>query len=572
QGDWQVARKTADWQQVIKLAGDVLANKSKDLQIAAWLTEASLRKDGYGGLRDGLALLRQLVEQFWDGLYPELEDGDAELRAAPLQWVGLRLELPAKQVPLNRAGHTLLQYRESRMIPTEGEAAEDEGKQATRARAAADGKLLPEEFDKSFDGTPKPWYRALAADVESALAELKALDEAGAAKFGDLAPSYARLRGALEEVQQAVRQLLKRKLEQDPDPIVAPPADAGATAPADAMAAAPAVSGAAGGGAIAAEPVSRDDAAARVLAAARFLRRSEPRNPASYLMLRGFRWGELRATGSTPDPKLLEAPPTHVRTQLKGLLLDKKWPELLELAETVMGTPQGRGWLDLQRYALTACDGLGSDLHFVAAAVRAELRALLVDMPVLLDMTMMDDTPTANAETRAWLRDSVLRGGASPGGGDAGDAAAGDGGGASRLAGALSAAGDDGDRFRSSDAYERAMAEVRSGRTQRAIELLMHELAREKSRRGRFLRQTQIAGVMVDAGLHAVALPMLEELIGQLDAFKLEDWETGDVVARPLALLYRCLTSVEGDPAVRQTLYLRICRLDPLAAIGFAQQ
>jgi type VI secretion system protein ImpA len=134
------------------------------------------------------------------------------------------------------------------------------------------------------------------------------------------------------------------------------------------------------------------------------------------------------------------------------------------------------------------------------------------------------------------------------------------------------ASGEDGDRFRASDAYERAMAEVRSGRTQRAVELLMNELAREKSRRGRFLRQTQIASVMVDAGLHGVALPMLEELMGQVDSFKLEEWETGDVVARPLALLFRCLQAAEGDPVVRQSLYLRICRLDPLAAMGFAQQ
>jgi hypothetical protein len=35
-----------------------------------------------------------------------------------------------------------------------------------------------------------------------------------------------------------------------------------------------------------------------------------------------------------------------------------------------------------------------------------------------------------------------------------------------------------------------------------------------------------------------------------------------------LALLYRCLELAKGDANARQALYLRICRLDPLQAIG----
>src|SRR5207342_3599499 len=131
---------------------------------------------------------------------------------------------------------------------------------------------------------------------------------------------------------------------------------------------------------LAAEPTSRNDATSRIVGAAKYLRRTDPFNPAAYLLLRGLRWGELRAS-ATLEPKLLEAPPTSVRTTLKGLLLDSRWPELLEACEGVMGTGQGRGWLDLQRYALTACDALGSDYFAVATAMRGALRALLTDLP-----------------------------------------------------------------------------------------------------------------------------------------------------------------------------------------------
>ena len=88
QGEWAHERKVADWKQVVKLAGESLATKSKDLQLAAWLTEAMLRTEGFAGLLAGLKLLQALLENFWDTLYPEIEDGEAEMRAAPLDWVG----------------------------------------------------------------------------------------------------------------------------------------------------------------------------------------------------------------------------------------------------------------------------------------------------------------------------------------------------------------------------------------------------------------------------------------------------------------------------------------------------
>src|SRR5207244_13591014 len=72
QGEWTHERKVAEWKQVVKLAGEALATKSKDLQLAAWLTEATLRTVGFAGLLAGLTPLQALSENFWDTLYPEL--------------------------------------------------------------------------------------------------------------------------------------------------------------------------------------------------------------------------------------------------------------------------------------------------------------------------------------------------------------------------------------------------------------------------------------------------------------------------------------------------------------------
>lgn len=548
QGEWQTTRKTADWPQVIKLTKDALATKSKDLQLAVWLAEATLRREGFAGFRGALDMLVGLLEQHWDHLYPEVEDGDAEMRAAPLEWLGLKLELAVKRVPLDRAGHDLIQIQESRGVPTEADASADSTRAETRQALVAEGKKTPEEIEKGFQSTPKAWFKTLVADIDGTLEALQNLDELSQERFGNVSPNYGELRKYIEEVQRTARQLLKRKLELEPDPVESSAAGTAAAEPEPVAVPAGVVLPGSVAMHVSAAPTSRDDAASRIAASAKFLRQSDPTNPAPYLLLRGFRWGELRASGRNVDPRLLEAPTTPTRTQLKSLLLDSKWEALLEMCEGVMATPQGRGWLDLQRYALTACDELGSEYQIVAAALRGALRSLLEDLPGLLDMTLMDDTPTANRETREWLKTIVT------------SSAETDEDGASEP-----------ELPRGRDPRAAALAEVRAGRADRAIALLMREAAGEKSKRGKFLLQTELANVMVGAGHHAVAQPILEELIANVESHKLEEWEAGDVVARPLALLYRVLEKADGDFATRNALYLRICRLDPLQAIGFSQ-
>ncbi len=71
-GEWQTEAKVADWRAVINLATEALGTKCKDLQIGVWLVEALGKRHGFAGLREGLSLIRQLHEQFWDGLYPEI--------------------------------------------------------------------------------------------------------------------------------------------------------------------------------------------------------------------------------------------------------------------------------------------------------------------------------------------------------------------------------------------------------------------------------------------------------------------------------------------------------------------
>jgi len=535
-GDWSRDRKTADYALVVKLATETLSKKSKDLQVAAWLTEALLQRDGFAGLCAGLTLLHSMLEQFWDHLYPELEDGDAEFRASPLEWIGQYLDPPIRLIPINQAGHTILDYRDMRTVGYEEEADTSDKREARKA-AIESGKLPPEDFDEAFASTPKAWYKALIADIDASLEALEALDGISEERFADVAPRFTPLKDAILEVRQVGATLLAKKLEIEPDPVeVEAPPEIGAVDATAAGAGAPA--------AMSATPQSRADAESRIAASARFLRAQRPTDPAPYLLLRGFRWGELRQAGPI-DSKLLVAPPTDLRSRLKGMLLDGRWAELLENGEETMATAYGRGWLDLQRYILAACNGLGSEYDVVAAAIRSALQDVLRALPQLPTLTMMDDTPTANSETRAWLAELDLAAPDGPAEVTAGRTTFGSGRGA----------------------FERAMEKVRAGSPEQGIALLIEQANQERSARERFLRKSQATAIMVDAGLEAVALPILEELVKEIEEHTLEGWESGETVAQPLGLLYRCMLKLQGDSSTAQQLYLRICRLDPLQAI-----
>ena len=219
QGEWQQTLKKADWPLVVRLASETIAAKSKDLQLAAWLTEALLRQEGFPGLQRGLDLLRGLLEEFWDDLYPELEDGDAELRAVPLDWLGQSLDMAVRSVPLNRGGHSFLDFMQAAKLPTKEEADADSAKQQVRRNAIDEGKVTPEEFHAEFDATPKAWYKDLVGGIEASVASLQTLERTADERFGADAPSFIKLRNVLQEARQTAGPLLAKKLEADPDPV-----------------------------------------------------------------------------------------------------------------------------------------------------------------------------------------------------------------------------------------------------------------------------------------------------------------------------------------------------------------
>jgi type VI secretion system protein ImpA len=216
-----------------------------------------------------------------------------------------------------------------------------------------------------------------------------------------------------------------------------------------------------------------------------------------------------------------------------------------------MGFPYSRAWLDLQRFVVQACAALGSQFDAIARAICSELRALLADFPALLTATLMDDTPAANAETQAWLRELA----AEP----------------QVHLNEISAANSDVvDEFRKkfADPFTLALTTMKSGDYQKTFEIMREEIARQRSGRGRFFRRLQLVELCISAKRESIAQPILEELIAAVDAHKIDDWEEHETVASALAAIMSASKRIQSDAKEKQKYFERICRLDPVKALA----
>ena len=557
QGDWQSERKVANFPFVVKLAQETIATVSKDIQLAAWLTEALLQTERYNGLRQGINLCHSLLTEFWETVYPIIEDGDREYRASPLSWIGSNLDLALRSLPIVTEGYSFIDYKNSRVVGYEDASKPDKDKKA-RAKLISDGKIAAETFDKAFNETPKAFYLQAEKDLDGCLEGLANLDKYCDEMFEDDAPGLGKLKDTLTEIRHTIHGLLEKKREKEPDPVEEVPVEEVAAEGIEGEASGESTTPTSGlVGSFASEPTDRRQAVAGIAGAAAFLRKREPFSPAPYLLLRGLRWGELRTASRLGDSNLLEAPTTELRQQIKRLALAKKWTELLELGEQAMAQPGSRAWLDLQRLSVAACNALGPEYQPIATAIQSELRALLNDLPELLNATLLDDTPAANPETKAWLNglqtpiplpsteESEAAESVPPQNNET----------PTWLAPSV-------------DAYVLAKDALAVGQEEKAFAIMRSEVNRQRSGRRRFRRTMQMIELAVVAGKDGIAQPLLEDIATTIENHKLDAWEDPDLVASDLLKLMRYSKRIQGNAGEKQKLFERICRLDPVQALN----
>ena len=281
QGVWQRELKRADWPAVADLCAQVLAGTSKDLQIAAWLTEAWIHMQGFPGLERGARLLAGLCRGFWPDLHPSLDGDDSEARLAPLAWAADRLQLPLKRVLVTApTGDDAMAYGWKDWEAGLYLANLSRLDSAAAAKEQERGMVPQAKFLVSVSLTPAPWFAKTASETAGALAALDDLEAALAGLCGPAAPSFTPLRTPLA----AIRAFAVRVLEERGESVEAAPAGPAGQEEIPMDGEVPIASG----------PIaSRAEAFHRLNQAAEFLLRTEPHSPVPYLVQRAVSWGNL---------------------------------------------------------------------------------------------------------------------------------------------------------------------------------------------------------------------------------------------------------------------------------------
>jgi type VI secretion system protein VasJ len=299
------------------------------------------------------------------------------------------------------------------------------------------------------------------------------------------------------------------------------------------------------------ELTSRAEAEQLVMKSAAFFRQKEPTNPVAYRLARVLRWGNVLAAPAVVDGKTqLIDPPAERISGLRSLFEKGDWAGLLAAAEDAFR--ERPLWVDAQRYSDRALAGLGGPYAGARQGLVDEVRSLLRRLPSLPSLLFQNGTPFADADTKKWLLEEV--GADEP---------------APRASTAVAAAPDSAEIVA---AREEARELARKGRLPHALGKLDEALITDQSARGRFLARLELATLASEAGKERIAAPLFDALDNEMQRHDLEQWEPA-LALRVLEALYRCrkrLAERRGaspEDAVRaETVFARICRVDPVAA------
>ena len=267
------------WRTVRNLSQSLLTSQAKDLEVACYLVEAWVRLDSFPGLRAGVALLRELVQQFWDDLYPRPDEGEeSSERARPIDRLGGVLPEALLRVPITAAGavgpFATWQFKQAKdMEETSG---------TDRDERIRRGAATLEVVKQAAGDTDIRFYQGVIVDLDSALEEMQKLDHLLTERCGAFdAPSTTPLRETMEAIKVAARDLAGPRL----DAAEASAAEEGQAAGGSAGAAA-----AAGAGG----PLrSREDAFRMLEQVAQYFERMDPQSLIAYHIKRIVRLGKM---------------------------------------------------------------------------------------------------------------------------------------------------------------------------------------------------------------------------------------------------------------------------------------
>jgi type VI secretion system protein VasJ len=343
-----------EWKKVNTLSALILAEKSKDLLVASYMAVSQVHTHQIDGLAVGLTVMHDMVEAYWDNLFPPKKRMRGRLGA--IEWWIEKTETALESIePEPIAPEKLTELKEtlSRIDAMFSE------------HLSEPPMLMPiqrhiERIPSLTEAEPEP----PPAVEEPPKAELPPAEE----------------RPAAEPVTR-------------PEPQPEPEAPKPAVSPAEPQD-------------IATEQDAQktvNSGMQQIRQAAAFILENNPMNPAAYRYRRIAAWVKVTALPPATSGKTqIPVPAPHDIQAMNDLRESGNWNALLMSAEQKVS--QFIFWVDLNRFVAEALLSLGEGYQNALEAVCQETAFFMHRMPGLDDLAFSDGTPFADPETKQWLK------------------------------------------------------------------------------------------------------------------------------------------------------------------------
>ena len=273
--------ESKSWQDVILIGQEALQSHSKDIEVAAWVTEGLVRLQGLSGLADGARLIEGLCNGFWEAGFPQPDEDGMEVRSSPIGGLsGVKgdgtVMQPLRRLPLFRrvdgSGVSLYQWEQAEQLATL-----DAKRRADKvAKGAVTLEVLSNEARLN-----REVVRESARQLRAAKEAWRSLDAALEQHLGRDAPS---LRSLLQTLDLCLEVVVRLGGGPSPEEL----ADTAAEAAADDGA------GPTGTALVRSTAVmSRETALQDLERVAEFFRRTEPQSPLAYTLDEAVRRGRM---------------------------------------------------------------------------------------------------------------------------------------------------------------------------------------------------------------------------------------------------------------------------------------
>ncbi len=233
-----------------------------------------------------------MQNEFWDTMFPEIDDGDMEGRANAVAFLDTQGSYAIKEAKITQGqGFNVLDWEDSKKfsIPDNLDSLDLADQQkflALKSQAEKENRCTDEMWRKAVSESRRAFYEDLVLIIAECWAGYDEINRVIESKFDSKQmPGMSNLKKALESVEAQIKILLTLKREEEPDAIdeveeTAEGTSEGVTGQSSKEGASSLVQG-------------RADALKRLAQLAEFFKKTEPHSPISYLVTRAVKWGNM---------------------------------------------------------------------------------------------------------------------------------------------------------------------------------------------------------------------------------------------------------------------------------------